>query len=103
MLDDQFPEVAAALRDTREDLLAFSAFPLEHWRKLWSTRPRLAPAAACTTRQTKRAPTSSGEWGSDVFGTADEVHTRRRGRRVADLMLERVGVVLVGDAEPRER
>ncbi len=39
MLDGQFPDVAAALRATREDLLAFSAFPLEHWRKLWSTNP----------------------------------------------------------------
>ena len=39
MLDGQFPEVAVALRATREDLLAFSAFPLEHWRKLWSTNP----------------------------------------------------------------
>ena len=39
MLDAQFPEVAAALRATREDLLAFAAFPLEHWRKLWSTNP----------------------------------------------------------------
>jgi putative transposase len=39
MLEGQFPDVAAALRATREDLLAFSAFPLEHWRKLWSTNP----------------------------------------------------------------
>jgi transposase-like protein len=39
MLEGQFPDVASALRATREDLLAFSAFPLEHWRKLWSTNP----------------------------------------------------------------
>jgi putative transposase len=39
MLDGQFPDVAAALRATRQDLLAFSAFPLEHWRKIWSTNP----------------------------------------------------------------
>ncbi len=39
MLDAQFPDVAAGLRATREDLLAFAAFPLEHWRKLWSTNP----------------------------------------------------------------
>ena len=38
-LDSQFPDVAGAMRATREDLLAFSAFPLEHWRKLWSTNP----------------------------------------------------------------
>ena len=39
MLEGQFPDVAAALGETREDLLAFSAFPLEHWRKIWSTNP----------------------------------------------------------------
>ena len=39
MLEGQFPDVAAALFDAREDLVAFSAFPLEHWRKVWSTNP----------------------------------------------------------------
>jgi transposase-like protein len=38
-LERQFPDVAAMLVAAREDLLAFSAFPLEHWRKLWSTNP----------------------------------------------------------------
>jgi transposase-like protein len=27
------------LSDAREDLLAFAPFPLEHWRKVWSTNP----------------------------------------------------------------
>ena len=39
MLDGQFPDVAAMPTSTRQDLLAFSAFPLEHWRKIWSTNP----------------------------------------------------------------
>ncbi len=39
MLDAQFPDVAAMLRDACEDLLAFTAFPLAHWRKIWSTNP----------------------------------------------------------------
>ena len=38
-LEGQFPDVAAMLADARDDLLAFAAFPLEHWRKLWSTNP----------------------------------------------------------------
>ena len=38
-LEAQFPDVAVMLIDARDDLLAFSAFPLEHWRKLWSTNP----------------------------------------------------------------
>jgi putative transposase len=36
---DQFAEVAAMLEGAKEDLLAFSAFPESHWRKIWSTNP----------------------------------------------------------------
>ena len=39
MLGRQFPDVATMLRDAKHDLLAFSAFPVAHWRKLWSTNP----------------------------------------------------------------
>lgn len=39
MLEGQYPEVATMLRDATEDLLAFSGFPVAHWRKLWSTNP----------------------------------------------------------------
>jgi transposase-like protein len=39
MLEGQFPEVVALLRDAAEDLLAFTGFPLAHWRKIWSTNP----------------------------------------------------------------
>lgn len=39
MLSGQFPDVATMLSDAAEDLLAFSAFPPAHWRKLWSTNP----------------------------------------------------------------
>ena len=36
----RFPEAAALLEDAREDLLAFSAFPKEDWRQLWSNNPQ---------------------------------------------------------------
>jgi putative transposase len=39
MLDAQFTDVAAMLRDASEDLLAFTTFPIAHWRKIWSTNP----------------------------------------------------------------
>ncbi len=38
-LEPQLPQVASMLIEARQDLLAFSAFPIEHWRKLWSTNP----------------------------------------------------------------
>ncbi len=39
MFEGKFPDVATMLGDAGEDLLAFSAFPQAHWRKLWSTNP----------------------------------------------------------------
>jgi putative transposase len=39
MLDTKFPDIAVMLRDAAEDLLAFTAFPVAHWRKIWSTNP----------------------------------------------------------------
>jgi putative transposase len=39
MLAKQFPDVAAMLHEAAADLLAFTAFPIAHWRKIWSTNP----------------------------------------------------------------
>jgi transposase-like protein len=38
-LTPRFPAVAEMLTEAREELLAFSAFPVSHWRKIWSTDP----------------------------------------------------------------
>jgi putative transposase len=38
-LSGQFADVATMLCSSKEDLLAFSAFPEAHWRKIWSTNP----------------------------------------------------------------
>ena len=35
-LETRFPEAAALLEQAATDLLAFTAFPKEHWRQLWS-------------------------------------------------------------------
>ncbi len=39
-LSGRFPEVATALVDMAPDLLAFTAFPKEHWRQIWSNNPQ---------------------------------------------------------------
>ena len=39
MLGRQSPKVESMLRDAAEDLLAFTAFPASHWKKIWSTKP----------------------------------------------------------------
>jgi transposase-like protein len=38
-LEPQFPIVATMLVEARDDLLQFTTFPFEHWRKIWSTNP----------------------------------------------------------------
>jgi putative transposase len=35
-LEERFPEAAALLEQAAPDLLAFTGFPKEHWRQLWS-------------------------------------------------------------------
>jgi len=39
-LRERFPAVADYLADAREDLLAFTAFPVEHWTKIRSNNPQ---------------------------------------------------------------
>ncbi len=39
MLGRQFPKIETMLRDAAPDLLAFSEFPVLHWKKIWSTNP----------------------------------------------------------------
>ena len=39
MLGRQLPKVETMLRDAAGDLLAFTAFPPGHWKKIWSTNP----------------------------------------------------------------
>lgn len=38
-LEPRFPVVAAMLAEAKEDVTAFTAFPVGHWRKIWSTNP----------------------------------------------------------------
>jgi putative transposase len=39
ILGRQLPKVEAMLREAADDLLAFTAFPPGHWKKIWSTNP----------------------------------------------------------------
>ena len=38
-LQDPFPQVASLLDEAGADVLAFSSFPLAHWKKIWSNNP----------------------------------------------------------------
>jgi transposase-like protein len=39
-LRNRFPKAAALLEEAVEDSLAFTAFPKEHWRQIWSNNPK---------------------------------------------------------------
>ena len=39
-LEAKLPAAAAHLDDAREDILAFTAFPREVWRQIWSNNPQ---------------------------------------------------------------
>src|SRR3712207_8755259 len=51
MLGRQFPTVEAMLRDAAEDLLAFTGFPLTHWKKIWSTNKSEEHTSELQSRQ----------------------------------------------------
>ena len=38
-LQDPFPQVASLLDEAGADVLAFSSFPVPHWKKIWSNNP----------------------------------------------------------------
>ena len=38
-LEPRFPVVGAMLGAAKDEVTAFSAFPVSHWRKIWSTNP----------------------------------------------------------------
>ena len=39
-LAERFPDAATHLADAATDVLAFTGFPKEHWRQIWSNNPQ---------------------------------------------------------------
>ncbi len=40
MLDERFPQAAELLADAGPDILAFTGFPVAHWKQVWSNNPQ---------------------------------------------------------------
>lgn len=40
VLSVKFPDVSSMVSDAAEDILAFTSFPKEHWRQIWSNNPQ---------------------------------------------------------------
>ena len=39
-LQGRFPQAAVMLEEAGADILAFTSFPMEHWKKIWSNNPQ---------------------------------------------------------------
>ena len=39
-LEERFPEAAGRLEEAGADILAFTAFPVAHWKQVWSNNPQ---------------------------------------------------------------
>ena len=39
-LQSRFPGAAAMLSEAAQEILAFTAFPVAHWRQVWSNNPQ---------------------------------------------------------------
>ena len=39
MFASQFPKVTELMNSAKDDVLTFSGFPPDHWRKIWSNNP----------------------------------------------------------------
>ena len=65
-LREPFPQVAELLADAAPDILAFTAFPVAHWQKLWSNNPqeRLNREIAAVLMWSASSPTGCrrGAW-----------------------------------------
>jgi putative transposase len=54
-LASRYPKTGPLMDTAKTEVLAFAAFPREHWRKIWSTNPWSG-----STRRSSAAPASSG-------------------------------------------
>jgi putative transposase len=85
----RYPKIGTLMDQAKAEVLAFAAFPREHWRKIWSTNPRAAqqgdqaplPRRGDLPQRSRRDPPRRRRPGR---------HPRRVGHRRPPLPLRRI-------------
>jgi hypothetical protein len=82
-LEGRFPEAAAMLEEAGPEIVAFTGFPKEHWRQLWSTDEKVERALGASVVESawarvtpdRRAGRGDGSLAAQVCRlTASESH-----------------------------
>ena len=113
-LETRFPEAAALLAESAADLLAFTGFPKEHWRQLWSNNPleRLNKEYPPPHRRRRHLPRSGldrpprrrrARRAERRVGRRPTLHERRLGRQSARPAQRRARGRRSPSPRPRER
>ena len=77
----KFPAAAAHLDDARDDILAFTAFPREIWRQIWSNNPQEHP-----NKEIRRRTDVVG-----IFPSREAIIRRQLGQGIAELPASQTG------------
>ena len=103
-LADRFPDAAAMLIDMAPDLLAFTAFPVEHWSAIRSNNPKRGSTKNCADAPTWSASSPTGPPSIRLVGAVlaeqhDEWAVARRYMSAETLTKARMRVI---DGDPEE-
>ena len=68
-LEERFPDAAGRLEEAGADILAFTAFPVAHWKQVWSNNPQ--------ERLNRRSGAARTWWASSRIGPPSSASSAR--------------------------